>query len=92
MRLSGTVRKNIESLSKEEVIDILNVCSDIRLKTFVRFLASTGCRAGEAVSTRFIDLDFNKHPAKVHIRGEHTKTKTDRTVFLTDELVQQLKS
>ena len=56
------------------------------------FLASTGCRAGEAASIRFVDLDFSKHPSKVYIRGEHTKTKTDRTVFLTDELVQQLNS
>ena len=92
VRLPRTVRKNIEALSKEEVIDILNVCSDIRLKTFVMFLASTGCRAGEAASIRFIDLDFSTHPSKVYIRGEHTKTKTDRVVFLTDELVQQLKS
>ena len=52
VRLPKTVRKNIEALSKEEVIDILNVCSDIRLKTFVMFLASTGCRAGEAASIR----------------------------------------
>jgi integrase len=92
VRLPRSVRKNIEALSKEEVIDILNVCSDIRLKTFVMFLASTGCRAGEAASIRFIDLDFSSHPSKVYIRGEHTKTKTDRVVFLTDELVQQLKS
>ena len=92
VRLPRTVKKNIEALSKEEVIDILNVCSDIRLKTFVMFLASTGCRAGEAASIRFIDLDFSSQPSKVYIRGEHTKTKTDRVVFLTDELVQQLKS
>ena len=92
VRLPKTVRKNIEALSKEDVIDILNVCSDIRLKTFVMFLASTGCRAGEAASIRLVDLDFSRHPSKVFIRGEHTKTKTDRVVFLTDELVQQLKS
>ena len=92
VRLPKTVRKNIEALSKEDVINILNVCSDIRLKTFVMFLASTGCRAGEAASIRLVDLDFSRHPSEVFIRGEHTKTKTDRVVFLTDELVQQLKS
>ena len=92
VKLPRIVQKNIEALSKEEVIDILNVCSDIRLKTFVMFLASTGCRAGEAASIRLVDLDFSTHPSKVFIRGEHTKTKVDRTVFLTDELVQQLKS
>ena len=31
-------------------------------------------------------------PSKVFVRGEYTKTKTDRIVFLTDEVTQQLKS
>jgi integrase len=92
VRLPKVVRRNKEALSKEEIIDILNTCSNIRLKTFVMFLASTGCRAGEAVSIRLKDLDFDSKPSKVFLRGEFTKTKIDRVVFLTDELVNQLKS
>jgi integrase len=54
------------------------------------FLAATGCRASEAISIRLCDLDFNDTPSKVFIRGEYTKTRTDRYVFLTRELVEQL--
>jgi hypothetical protein len=47
-------------------------------------------RATEALSIRIKDLDLKSNPAKVFVRGEYTKTKTDRTVFLTEEMVQQL--
>ena len=92
LRLPKIVTKHKEALSKDEIVDILNACSNIRLKTFVMFLASTGCRAGEATSIRLRDLDFNRKPSRIFIRGEYTKTKTDRVIFLTDELVNQLKS
>ena len=38
--LPKIIRKNKEALSKEDVVDILNACSDIRLKTYVMFLAA----------------------------------------------------
>ena len=44
VKLPKTVRRNKEALSKEVIIDILNACSNIRLKTYVMFLACTGCR------------------------------------------------
>jgi Phage integrase family len=55
-------------------------------------LASTGMRATEALSIRIQDLDFDSEPSKVFLRGEYTKTKTDRMVFLTPEVSQQLKT
>src|SRR5918912_4315385 len=55
-------------------------------------LAATGMRAVEALSIRIRDLDFDSNPAKVFVRGEYTKTKVDRIVFLTDEITKQLKS
>ena len=91
VKLPKTIRKNKEALSKEDIIDILNACSDIRLKTYVMFLAAGGFRAVEGLSVRIKDLDIESSPVKVFIRGEYTKTKTDRIVFLTDEIVQQLK-
>jgi integrase len=91
VKLPKSIRKNKEALSKEDVINILNACSDIRLKTYVIFLASTGCRAVEALSIRHLDLDLGSDPAKVLIRGEYTKTRVDRFVFLTAETAKQLK-
>jgi len=53
-------------------------------------LASTGARAVEALSIRVKDIDFKSDgTAKLFIRGEFTKTKTDRLVFLTEEMTNQ---
>jgi integrase len=85
------IRKNKEALSKDDVIDILNACSHIRLKTYVMLLAATGFRAVESLSIRIKDLHLGSQPAKIFVRGDYTKTKTDRYIFLTEEVAMQLK-
>jgi integrase len=92
VKLPRIIRRSKEALSKEDIIDILNTCSDIKLKTYVMLLAATGMRATEALSIRIKDLDFKSSPVKLFVRGEYTKTRTDRIVFLTDEIIQQLNS
>jgi integrase len=92
VKLPRIVKKEKEALSKEDIIEILNSCSDIRLKTYVMLLAAGGFRAVEALSIRVCDVDFDATPVKVFIRGQYTKTKTDRFVYLTDEVVKQLKT
>src|SRR6476659_9299154 len=77
VRLPKAVRKNKEALSKKDVIEILNNCSDIRLKTYVMLLAATGMRASEALNICVKDVDFDNKPAIIYVRGENTKTKTD---------------
>jgi integrase len=88
VKLPRAIRKFKEALTKEDIIKIINGCSNNKLKTYLMFLAATGCRATETLSIR-LDLDFTN--SKVFIRGEHTKTREDRYVFLTKELIQQLK-
>ena len=39
VKLPKVIRKNKEALSKEDIVDILNACSDIRLKTYVMLFA-----------------------------------------------------
>jgi len=92
VKIPKVIRQSKEALSKEDITDILNACSDIKLKTYAMFLAATGMRATEALSIRIKDLDLKSSPAKVFVRGEYTKTRTDRTVFLTQEIAQQLTS
>jgi integrase len=48
-------------------------------------------RAVEALSVRIKDIDV-ANPSKLFVRGEYTKTKVDRIIFLTEEITQQLKS
>jgi integrase len=90
VKLPKVIRKSKEALDKQDIIHILNSCSDIRLKTYVMLLAATGMRATEALSIRIKDIDFKASPVKLFVRGENTKTKVDRTVFLTEELSKQL--
>jgi integrase len=92
VKLPHVIRKSKEALSKEDIVDIINACSDIRLKTYVLFLAAGGFRSVEALSIRVKDLDLESKPARVFVRGEYMKTKTDRYVFLTSEAAQQLKT
>ena len=81
VRLHRVIRKNKEAISKEDVVDILNHCSDIKLKTYVMLLAATRMRATEALHIRVKDIDFEKHPAELYIRGENTKTKKIELYF-----------
>jgi integrase len=92
VKLPKVIRKNKEALSKEDVVSILNSCSNIRLKTYVMLLASTGARAVEALSIRVKDIDFESDTTKLFIRGVFTKTKIDRFVFLTEEMTKQLRT
>ncbi len=78
VKLPKVVRKKKEPSSKEDIADILNTCSDIRLKTYVLLLAATGMRAVEALSIRIKDLDLQSNPPKLFIRGEFTKTRSVR--------------
>jgi integrase len=89
IKFPKVVQKYKEALSKQDVQKILESCRSIKLKTYVLFLAATGTRATEACSIRLMDIDFNN--SKVHIRGDFTKTKVDRSVYLTTELINQLK-
>jgi integrase len=90
VKLPKVVRRDIQALTKEDIVNILNACSDIRLKTYVMLLAATGMRASETLYTRLIDYDLDANPPRLLLRGEYTKTKISRTVFLTQEVVQQL--
>ena len=90
VRFPKTIFRHKEAIDKEDIIKILNGCSDLRLKTYVMLLASTGLRATEALSIRLKDLDITSEPAKLIIRGEYTKTKVDRYVFLTREVKGQI--
>jgi integrase len=99
VRLPKPIVRHKEAISKDEIREILLKCSDIKLKTYAMLLAATGMRATEALSLRHKDFDFdddnrnnNNRQAFVRIRGEFTKTRTDRYVFLTKELAEQCKA
>jgi integrase len=97
VRFPKPIFRHKEAIDKEDIIKILNGCSNLRLKTYVMLLASTGLRATESLSIRLKDLDIDPSNSssfkeiKVMIRGQYTKTKVDRYVFLTKEVKEQIK-
>ena len=92
IKLPKEIKREKEGITKDQVREILAACDDIRLKTYVMFLASTGWRASEALSVQLQDIDFDRNPVRVNLRGENAKTRTDRHTYLTQEMVMQLKS
>lgn len=92
IKLPKEIKREKEGITKDQVREILSACDDIRLKTYVMFLASTGWRASEALSVQLQDIDFDQNPVRVNLRGENAKTRTDRHSYLTQETVTQLKS
>jgi integrase len=89
--LPKIIIRNKMALTEDDLSDILLACSDVRLKTYVMFSAFTGMRAVETLSIRLKDINLDSNPARVYIRGEFTKTRQDRYVYLTSEMTQQLK-
>ena len=53
-------------------------------------LSTTGMRAVESLNILIKDIEFEKKPALVRVGWENTKSKTDRIIFLTDEVASQL--
>lgn len=92
IKLPKEIKRENEGISKDQIREILAACEDIRLKTYVMFLASTGWRASEALSVRLQDIDFDAKPVRVNLRGENAKTRTDRHTYLTQEMATQFKS
>lgn len=73
-----------EALARDDIINLLNACDNLKLKVYLLCLASTGVRASEAVAIRNKDIDFKN--SKLHIRAEYAKTRVGRYVFLTQEM------
>lgn len=79
-----------EPLSLTDIRDLLEFCSNTRLRTYILLLTSTGLRATEAAALRIMDIDFTANPTKINVRKEYTKTKRGRTIYCSDEATKHL--
>jgi integrase len=80
-----------EPIDANDIREMLNHCANRRLKANMLVLASGGMRALEALAIRLKDVNFNTNPTEIHIRKEYTKTRTERTIFISDESTEYLK-
>lgn len=91
VKLPKVVKKKKTPLSVQSIREIILASGDIRLRAYIHFLAATGCRATEGLSVRICDLELDSTPPRANFRGEFTKTKVDRFVYLTKEVTQVLR-
>jgi integrase len=90
VKIPRNVDSELTSLDKETVRKILNACDDIRLKTFVLWLASSGWRAKESLALKLENFNFDTNPVTVSIHERHIKTRKSRHTWLTQEFARQL--
>lgn len=64
---------------------------NLRGKTLLSVLVSSGMRLGEAASLKIEDIDFTSEPVGVRLRAKITKAKRDRTVYISGESASFLK-
>jgi integrase len=67
-----------------EELRLMLSLTDLRGKTVLTMLVSSGMRIGELLQLKVGDVDFTK-PTRLDIRASNTKTKRDRVVFISDE-------
>jgi integrase len=79
-----------EPLSLSDIRELLEYCSNTRLRCYLLVLVSSGLRAMEAASLRLKDVDFTVSPTRINIRKEITKTKRGRVVYCSDETTKHL--
>jgi integrase len=88
--LPTVYREDEEAVDANDIRNMLNVCSNRRLKTYLLVLASGGMRAVEALAIRLCDINFSVNPTQIRIRKEYAKTKRERTIFISDEATRFL--
>ncbi|MGH9954022.1 MAG: tyrosine-type recombinase/integrase, partial [Nitrososphaeraceae archaeon] len=80
-----------EPLSLTDIRELLEFCSNTRLRTYLLLLVSTGLRATEAPSLRLCDVDTTTTtPTQITIRKEFSKTRRIRTIYCSDEATKHL--
>jgi integrase len=84
-------REDEYPIDVHDIRKLLLKCNNRRLKAYLLVLASSGLRPIEACALRIQDVDFIVTPAKVHVRGEFSKTKRSRDVYLTEESTHYLR-
>ncbi|MEM2178261.1 MAG: site-specific integrase [Candidatus Methanomethylicaceae archaeon] len=76
-------------LTKEVLKKILEHL-ELKGRTLVLFLASSGIRIGEALKLKLNDIDLDQDPPIVYVRGEYTKSGDSYYTFISKEAKESL--
>ncbi|HJT49779.1 MAG TPA: tyrosine-type recombinase/integrase [Nitrososphaeraceae archaeon] len=89
-------KEDEEPIDSNDIKEILHHCNNRRLKAYLLVLASGGMRATEALAMREKDIEFSNsltdknEPAKVKVRKEYSKTRTERNIYISNEAARYL--
>ena len=85
-----TIQVNREPITTEMIRNLCEYSNPI-WKTFLVIQASSGMRASESLQLTKQDFTIEKgQPTKIHLNAEVTKTKTERTTFISAEATKLL--
>lgn len=83
-------KNTIKYLKKEEWDTLRSSIDDYRDKLIISILYSTGMRVGEFTRLKIEDIDFEER--FISIAAENTKTKTGRTIWIPQEVLNEIKA
>ena len=82
--------KGVEDEMSKEIIDKLLKHMDLKGKSLILTLASSGMRINEALQITLDDINLDSNPPQISIRPEYTKTKMYRITFISKEAKNML--
>lgn len=78
-----------DPLSLTDIRELLEFCSNARLRCYLLVLVSSALRPIDAASLRLCDADFSILPTRITVRREYSKTKRSRQVYLSEEATRR---
>jgi len=83
-------KETIKYLKHEEWDKLRSSIDNYRNKLIIEILYSTGMRVGEFVKVKISDINFEER--FISIPAENTKTRTARTVWIPQEVLNEIKA
>jgi len=90
-RIDGTMARTMDKVPSREELRRILAHMPINGKALYLTLVSSGMRIGEALQIELSDIDLEKNPAKITIRGEFTKSGDPRIAFISGEAKEHIK-
>ncbi|MGI9011797.1 MAG: tyrosine-type recombinase/integrase [Nitrososphaeraceae archaeon] len=84
--------KNMKTrLDHKHIVEMILAINDLRLRTMVMLLSGSGLRMMEALKIKYKYLQWDSKPPVINLPPEVSKTREERNVILTTEMVKMLK-
>jgi len=89
-RIKGSRALTIDKVPSNAELKQVIMHMPIHGKALYLCLSSSGMRIGEALKLKLSDIELDKDPPVIHIRGEYTKTGNSRVAFISREALESL--